>query len=385
VIEVKLTNSYYYKGISFGGITTGSTMMGGDAVFWKGHYYVHDADRVIKKFSYVDNGVSFVSGTTIGISWGSYAFSLGRFIDEGATLNLFYHPNITNTAPFLVKYSTNNGLSWDGPENIFGGTIMVNFAPVNGDAVYMTLSSGVTIIPITRTTGQIWLSRKNIAGGTWGATCLYDKRVAYPTKRAFSLQALGTTANLPQWGQSSYNLYTDYVYFNYSGATGGGASDIFSGMRTFDSNRWDGFNERDVVTNDGAGYLNIIPFGMKKGASYYYHYFKLVDSLYRFVAGYTIQEDVTMGYFYQQSRNGYQWTIPRYVGPAQFNDGTPNYLDGVFAAGGATIPEMMIFTGRTAMCLWYETNEIDISADVMNYINRDNEDITITLGNYQSI
>ncbi len=370
VIEVKLTNSYFYQGVSFGGVTYGVSHLLGDAVFWKGHYYIFNEKMAIGRYSYVDNGLSYVSGVTVGISWGTYALSSGKFLDEGTTLSLYHHPNIANSTPKVVRYSTNNGLSW---------------LPVAGNALYHITASGYTTLWDSRKTGEMHLARKNAAGGTWGITCIYDKKIAYPTKYPFLIQALGTTANLPQWGQSEYNLYTDYVYYNYTGTTGGGASDIFQGMRMFDSNRWGMFNERDVVTNDGPGYLNIIPFGMKKGASYYYHYFKLVDSLYRVVAGYTIQDDITMGYFYSQSRNGYQWTIPRYVGPAKFNDGSNNYLEGVFAAGGATIPEMMIFTGRTAMCLWYETNEIDISADVMNYINRDNEDITITLGNYQSV
>lgn len=383
IIEVKLTNSYFYQGISFGG--AGLSGVFPDAIYWKDAYYVYDNQQFIRKYSYKNGGLSYVMGMTIpGTSWNTGNFARTKFINEGNTLCLYGYANSSIESHSIYRYSCSNGLTWTSRETITAGisgyTILGDIAPVIGDAVYaLELWSGFSQ---TRSIGDMWFYRR-LGPSTWGGTIIYNKPLAYPTKSGFPLQALGTTANLPQWGVTKPNTYEDYVYFNYTGSTGGGLSDIFSGMRTFDCNRFDMFNEREIITNNGPGYLNIIPYGMKKGASYYYHYFKLVDSLYRYVAGYTTQEDVTIGYFYQQSRNGYQWTIPRHVGPEYFNDGTKNYLEGPMAAGGATIPEMMIFTGQTAMCLWYETNEVDISGDVINYTNRDNEDVTITLGNYQ--
>ena len=236
VIEVKLANSYYYQGYSFG--SAGLSPVYPDAIYWKDAYYVYDNQQFVRKYAFGSGGLSYVMGMTIpGTSWDTDNYARTKFVSEGNTLCLYGYANSSISTHSLYRYCCSDGLTWTARETVSAGlptgyASLGDIAPVIGNAVYaLLLSTGTSYSLHTRRTGDIWFFRR-LGPSTWGGTTMYTKALAYPTKAKFAIEALGTTDNMPQWGVTEPNTYEDYVYFSYTGTTGGGASDTFSGMGT---------------------------------------------------------------------------------------------------------------------------------------------------------
>lgn len=309
------------------------------------------------------------SGITIGtgITWDKGIWD-GKFYRVNDNLMQFYYvKHVDDNNHYIYRIETSGGTVWGNTELLYYGTSRIGSVAVGGvSQVYFTegvdfpwdYAGGLYLY-----WGRYFIKSLRYTGSTWEANDLYTEynimRENYYT----------TTLNASRDGND-----IDAIIFACRDALP--VDYETSGLR--------------IITTDGVNLLDSREYVDIKQHSY-------VIGMYAacFGAGTTLYAlETEIGYWERIELGGQLVAAEAFIVGGLYSLAQGNYnnitalrkLTGRYASiiDGASEGNLFVFSGPTVFQeLWTGISSLDVSDDIMNYQNQNNNRISITLGNYK--
>lgn len=294
-----------------------------------------------------------------------------NILNLGSTLSLISY-SVGHT--FYRSYST-NGITWGGTEVLFCPGIskkMYKIIQTTADNFYFLYGAS--------SSGFKLGSGTNV-GNTWINGVTFD--------RATYLGSVFPTA-IPQF--TAYRSPTkdyDVLYLN-AGSTTNASWVSRRGMDLY-KYRSDGINifSRETDTLSRSSQDTVFIGDIAKGNSYYYMPHVMTKTSYRIINGSTVVLTERHNLQYLRSSDLENWTTSIDMGISQNSIIPQGLVDlavgkrpimGALASGASF--ELMIASATILVTMIGRQKSVDISDDILNYTNRNNNRISIMLSNY---
>lgn len=329
----------------------------GSGIVWNENYFILSQGKVWLR------GVSEANYQfEVGLTIHDYSkIPIGEFVDNGSTLLLFYHWPLAGSSHNIYRIASGGGTIWGGTQ------IVVNNFSERIKALAPTGSTRCYFIGTTSTTYQAQIHIANYNGG-WGNTLLYE----------------------------GYFEQAKKSYHNQMGAKSMDNEDIIIfeagiGIRVL---RTDGINVLGVndLTNTDSGEKSpsesYNPLSntshmsnLNKGSTYYYFAIKYKQDNIINEGGATYTSSTRIQTLLLKSNDMLNWSIPVYLGITEHLVLAYSYDIPMVIAGTTAGDEVALF-GDYYFRLSKGSSTVDVSNNIINYQNQNNERISLTLKNY---
>lgn len=406
-LKVELRQNSY--GVSSRGVSM-------DTEFYSYGKGINFKDKMILgKDVYDTNGTTKLSTVPVG----------DAYLNLGDTLAAYGGISTLN----VQRYYSNNGVSWDSGETLFHGTSVIDALCVTAeDQIYYRKRRGISVLDRVTVNGgwimhETEIHSRTKDGSTWRDYTI-DDDVSF--NQGITIQSPPEIRPFQGGHDSVHKLVgardsngLDHLYYQYSSDV---MHDVYLSGYKVRSTTTDGeqlFEKKTLLENIDK-HAGIFQLGndLAKGLSYYYMpivvkqpYYTVADKKWGGVTGF---DSVNYGVAYLRSPNLKEWSFPiltswkgvtlyseyslgsdslddstsrddgdenyLYLSPINCVAGSSNEFDFRMAIG---LSHRVSGSVRDFFTVFAGSSILDISDDVINYRNVNNERINLTLGNYK--
>ncbi len=285
---------------------------------------------------------------------------------NGNTAVLYYTNNYGNSVlRDIYRMFTSDGITFGGSQGVITGSSYYIFDLVSVGDSQLYAKSGQQVLSISK------------AGANWGQTILYNRDLDISDAIA---PATGESSRKYLLAQRFNNSIDRILLIN-------GNADCGDGLHVIETDGLNVFSDIEVLDMDTRIDRKIC-FGNFVGVSGVYYLPIMVDDIRNSQTdGLLDYRTEQYGLHLMQSMDFLNWSIPIYVGHSEIIDLYDAVNCGIIAGG--SLPYLFSILGKAdavgdtanRLDFFKGSSSLDVSKDIIDYSNQNNERVSLTLGN----
>lgn len=357
---IKATLRENFKGITLPFIRSDINSSRAQGIYFNNHYIIFHLDnltsvKALTTFDRTSSGFTQIAQTLLSVPAGAQDCEGGKFIECGSTLIFYTFGNSVNVLfPHNIsRVISGDGVNWGASNFVFYGTSAIaDITPISENKLYYMEDADIVAGTYTR---KYVLRKLEFDGVSWGASTV----------------SAGIHYN-PRIDGVSY-AGVDVLCVNSAGSSRAvitAGSLVRKEVSVITTQDGDVFSEDNILSSEN---VLVRQRNLSIGASYYYLNLDTRVISYKLAGGVTTMYTDGGGQYVLRSVDPRSWSIPVFHGITAYP----------LVTGGNTLPTYSLFGASVMMDINLGATSIDISDNIINYQNQNNERISLTLGNYK--